>query len=393
VAFLDIKQLKDLIIEEVDANRDEVINLSRAIHENPELGMSEHKAVERLCHFLADKGFDIEKNICDLPTAFRAVYGSGKPVIGFLAEYDALPELGHACGHNIIAASSAGAGVAARKAVDAFGGTIEVIGTPAEELIGGKIIMAQKGAFSELDAALMVHPASHDSASTEALACQTLEIEFFGKPAHAAGKPEEGINALEAMILSFNAVNSLRQHILSKARIHGIITDGGSAANVVPDHSAGYFLIRSPETGYMEELKEKVLDCFKGAALSTGARLEYRWDEHAFEPLLNNMTLCRLFADNMKQIGRETAVTDPGKTFGSTDFGNVSQLVPGLHGLISITGGTVLAAHTPEFKEAAGSERGMQAVIDAAKGMAMTAADLLGNAEILKEVKHDFNRH
>jgi len=387
---LNIQDVKSRIIEDVETHRQDIIELSRNIHDNPELGFKEFNASQWLCDFLASNGFSVEKDIYGMPTAFRAVYGSGRPVIAFLAEYAALPDLGHACGHNIIASSSAAAGVAARKAVDAFGGTIQVIGTPAEELNGGKITMAQQGAFADLDAVMMVHPGSHNSAFTEALACQALDIEFFGKPSHAAGRPEEGINALEAMILAFNAVNSLRQHIVSKARVHGIITDGGSAANVVPEHSAAHFLVRSPDMVYMEEIKEKVLNCFKGAALATGTRLEYRWDERCYEPLLNNMTLCRLFVENMEKVGRKTELIDPNKSFGSTDFGNVSQLVPGMHGSVSIAGDTVIVTHSPEFAQAAISENGIKATLDAAKGLAMTAADLFSDNNIVDKVKNEF---
>jgi amidohydrolase len=237
------------------------------------LGFQEKKASAWLTAFLADNGFKVELGSYGLETAFRATYGEGKPVIALLAEYDALPEMGHACGHNLIGTASVGGAVGAQKAVDEYGGQIVVLGTPAEELYGGKVTMAQRGAFADLDAAMMVHPGGHDSVVTEALACQGLNIEFFGKASHAAGRPESGINALAAMILSFNAIDALRQHIKSKARIHGIITDGGQAANVVPAHSAGNFLVRAPDETYLAELKEKVLNCFKGAAQATGARL------------------------------------------------------------------------------------------------------------------------
>ena len=208
-----IEKLKASVIKEIEAHRDQLRELSLKIHSNPELGFHEVKAVGWLTQYLEENGFSIERGICELPTAFRGSYGKGKPAIAILAEYDALPELGHACGHNLIATCAVGAGVASKPAIDQFGGSILVIGTPAEELYGGKVIMAERGAFNNLDIAMMVHPEVYDAATTQALACQTLDVEFFGKAAHAAAQPEAGINALEAMLQSFAAINSLRQHI------------------------------------------------------------------------------------------------------------------------------------------------------------------------------------
>lgn len=390
---MDIETLKSQIIAEAEARRGELNDLSRRIHDNPELGFHEFKASEWLTGYLERNGFTAEREICGLPTAFRATYGKGEPVIALLAEYDALPKLGHACGHNVIAASSVGGGIISRQAIDRYGGSIVVIGTPAEELYGGKVTMAQKGAFANLDTAMMVHPGSHDSVVTEALACQGLNVEFFGKASHAAGRPEAGINALEALIQSFNGINSLRQHIRSKARIHGIITDGGEAANVVPAHSAGSFLVRAADETYLNELKKKVLNCFIGAGMATGARLEYKWDELCYAPMLNNLTLGKLFVRNMRKVGRKTRMVDPDQSFGSTDFGNVSQLVPGVHASISITSRRGVVTHSPQFAEAAVSEKGLQAVIDAATGLAMTVADLVADPEMVEKAKTEFYRN
>ena len=389
---MEIERLKSLVISDVDAHSSELFEIAHKIHAYPELGFQEKKASGWLTGFLAAKGFKIERGIYGLETAFRATYGKGKPVIALLAEYDALPELGHACGHNLIGTSSVGGAVGARSAVDECGGKIEVIGTPAEELYGGKVTMAQRGAFTNLDVAMMVHPGGHDSVVTEALACQGISVEFFGKASHAAGRPEDGINALEAMILSFNAIDALRQHIKSKARIHGIITDGGQAPNVVPAHSAGNFLVRASDEVYLTELKEKVLNCFKGAAQATGARLEYEWDELSYAPMLNNLTLGHLFKDNMNRIGRKTRMVDPDKSFGSTDFGNVSQLVPGIHASVSITTAIGTVTHSPQFAEAAISETGLHAMLDAAKALGMTVADLLTDSDIMAKVKAEFFR-
>jgi len=268
---LATEKLKASVIAEIDACRHQLSELSLKIHSNPELGFHEVKAAAWLTQYLEENGLSIERGICELPTAFRGSYGQGKPAVAILAEYDALPDLGHACGHNLIAASAIGAGVASKLTIDRFGGTILVIGTPAEELYGGKVIMAERGAFNNVDMAMIVHPGVHDAATTQALACLGLQVEFFGKAAHAAARPESGINALEAMLQSFTAINSLRQHIKDRARIHGIITDGGKAANIVPAHSAGTFLVRAEDAPYLDELKQKVLNCFIGAATASGA--------------------------------------------------------------------------------------------------------------------------
>jgi amidohydrolase len=388
---MKIAELKARVIGEVDTQRQPLNKLSLKIHANPELGYQETKAAGWLTKYLAKRGFSIELGICGLATAFRGGYGAGKPVIAILAEYDALPKLGHACGHNLIAASAVGAAIALKPVIDQLGGSILVIGTPAEEIYGGKVIMAERGVFSSVDVAMMVHPGTHNTAATQALACQTLEVEFFGKAAHAAARPEAGINALEAMVQSFNAINSLRQHIKSRARVHGIITDGGEAANIVPAHSAGTFIVRAEDDDYLNELKLRVLSCFTGAATATGARLEYRWGDVIYAAMRNNLTLARLFKENMESLGRRVRLTDPDSAFGSTDMGNVTQLVPGIHPEVAIAPEDVIV-HSPEFALAAASETGSRGLLDAAKALAMTAVDLLSNPEVMSKVQEEFRR-
>jgi amidohydrolase len=387
----DVAELKASVTASVEAQRRQLRNLSLKIHSHPELGFQEVKAAGWLAQYLEKNGFSVERGICELETAFRGSYGEGRPAIALLAEYDALPQLGHACGHNLIAGGSVGAAVAARAAIDRFGGSVQVIGTPAEELYGGKVTMVERGVFDSLDAAMMVHPGSHNGAVTPTLACIALEVEFFGHSSHAAGHPEAGINALEAMLLSFTATNSLRQHIKDKARIHGIITDGGEAANVVPAHSAGNFLVRAEDDAYLDELKERVIDCFVGGATATGARLEYRWGEIRYAPMRNNLTLARLFRQNMQSIGRRMPLSDPERSFGSTDMGNVSQVVPGIHPGVAIAPPEVVN-HSPEFALAAASETGINGMIDAAKAMAMTIVDLVASPETMTKVKREFGK-
>jgi amidohydrolase len=275
--------------------------------------------------------------------------------------------------------------------MDRLGGTISVIGTPGEEMYGGKVFMVDRGAFDGLDAAMMMHPAGINTAATRFLACQSLEVEFFGKAAHAAARPEAGVNALEAMLQSFAAINSLRQHIKSSARIHGIITDGGEAANIVPAHSAGHFIVRDEDDNYLDELKKKVLNCFLGAAKASGARLEYKWGEVRYAPLLSNLTLARLFRRNLQSLGRRVHLFDPRIGIGSSDIGNVSQLVPSIHPLIAIAPARV-ANHSPQFAEMAASEAGTKGLLDAAKALAMTVVDLVADPEVISGVREDFNR-
>ncbi|MDH5695561.1 MAG: M20 family metallopeptidase [Dehalococcoidia bacterium] len=386
-----IEQLKASVIGGIEACRHQLRELSLKIHSSPELGFQEVKASAWLTQYLEENGFSIERGICELPTAFRGSYGQGKPAIAILAEYDALPQLGHACGHNLIAGCTVGAAVASKPAIEQFGGSLLVIGTPAEELYGGKAIMAERGAFDNVDMAMIVHPGVYDAATTQALACLGLEVEFFGKAAHAAAQPEAGINALEAMLQSFAAINSLRQHIKDKARIHGIITDGGEAANIVPAHSAGTFMVRAEDDTYLDELKGKVINCFFGAATASGARLEYQWGEVRYAPMRNNLTLARLFKKNMQSLGRKMKLSDPSKAFGSTDMGNVSQIVPSIHPTVAIAPVEVVA-HSPQFASAAASEAGINGLLDAAKALAMTVFDLVANPEIVIRVKQEFGQ-
>jgi len=264
------------------------------------------------------------------------------------------------------------------------------MGTPGEESFGGKIDMVKAGAFKEIDVAMLVHPEVRNMPTEEALACSSLEVEFFGRPAHAASQPHKGINALDAMILAFTSINSLRQHIRGDARIHGIITDGGEAPNIVPAHSAAVFLVRALDNDYLAELKDKVLNCFAGASIASGARLEYRWRDRTYAPLTSNMTLAELFKQNLESLGRQVETCDPRLGLGSTDMGNVSQVVPSIHPTIAIAPREVLI-HTPEFAAATVSEAGHSGLLDAAKALAMTVADILQPGTTDK-IRQDFHR-
>jgi amidohydrolase len=387
---VEIKEsLKIQAIKEIEDHHAELVELSLKLHNHPEISFQEINASKWLADYLEEKGFKLERECAGLPTAFRASCGQGKPVIAFLAEYDALPGLGHACGHNLIAAIAVGAGLGVKSAMADLGGTLMVIGTPGEELYGGKAIMVDRGAFAEVDVAMMVHPGVENVVAPQALACISLGVEFLGKAAHAAAHPERGINALEALISAFNNINSLRQHIREGSRIHGIITEGGQAANIVPDHAKATFLVRAKTIDYLEELKGRVLDCFVAASLASGARLEYRWGEVTYAPLESNPVLARLFSQNMGRLGRKLPDFRGGGS-GSTDMGNVSQVVPSLQPFIAIAP-TTISVHSPEFAAAAASEEGHRGLIDAAKAMALTAIDLLEPAAMSK-VKGEFDK-
>ena len=387
---MEIEKLKLKMKASVESQRQQLIQLSLNIHDNPELGFEEKKASTWLASYLENSGFHVERGIAGLATAFRATYGHGSPRIALLAEYDALPKIGHGCGHNIIGVSAVGAAVASKSIIDQLGGSIVVMGTPGEEGLGGKIDMVKAEAFKEIDVAMIVHPNTRNMPTEEALACSTLEVEFFGRPAHAAGQPHRGINALDAMILAFTSINSLRQHIRGDARIHGIITDGGEAPNIVPAHSAAVFLVRALDYDYLAELKDKVLNCFTGASIASGARLEYRWRDRTYAPMKNNMTLAGLFRQNLESLGRQVEAFDPHFGLGSTDMGNVSQVVPSIHATIAIAPPEVLI-HTPEFAAAAASQAGHKGLLDAARAMAMTVADIFQSGTIDK-IRQEFHR-
>jgi amidohydrolase len=383
-------EMKWHVQRQIDARRDELTGLSIKIHENPEPGWKETEAAAWVADYLEMNGFSVERGIYGLQTAFKASYGAGRPEVAFLAEYDALPTVGHGCGHNIIAAAAVGAAVAAKEITGETGARISVFGCPAEELLGGKVIMVERGAFAEVDAALQVHPLGikENWAGFQSTACLFLDVEFFGKETHAAANPWDGASALEAMIQSFNHVNALRLHVRDRGRISGIITKGGEAVNVIPAYAAGTFQMRSPEDSYLDQLKEKVLKCFEAAALATGCRLEYRWGLRC-NAMLNNESLLGPWRKNMKAIGREVGGII--ENSGSTDTGNVSVTVPTIHAFVSISDGN-LPLHSDEFCRAARSEGGMMAGMDGAKAMAMTAVDLITQPETLKRAKEELDR-
>ena len=384
-----IDELKQRVRSEVDARRDELAELADRIHATPEVAFEEREAAALLSRVLEENGFRVARQVAGLETAFAATAQSQEPgpTIAILAEYDALPGLGHACGHNLIATAALGAGLALKTVLPELAGTVQVIGTPAEEGGGGKAIMVEKHVFDGVDAAMMFHPSSKNLTRRGSLTSYKIEIEFHGKPAHAAAKPDEGINALDAVILTYNGINALRQHLRDDARIHGIITHGGDAPNIVPEYAAARFYVRAADVPYTRVVIDKVRACAEGAALATGARLEFGEFAPHYENRLPNPVLSDLWEANMVTFG--LVLGEPDERMGSSDIGNVSQVVPTIHPYLAI-GPEDMGGHTAEFREAACSPAGHEGMIHAAKLLAMTAIDLLANPDNLTQAKKAF---
>jgi len=387
----DSSELKRRALEDVERRRAELIDLSLRIHANPEIAFEEVKSAALLAAYLESNGFTVERGICQIPTAFRATLGSGAPRVAFLAEYDALPGIGHGCGHNIIGTAACAAGIAVAPLLPETGGTVQVIGTPAEEAAGGKVYMVTRGAFEGLDCAMMVHPGNRNTAIAYALACLELDVEFEGRAAHAAARPEAGLNALDAMVAAFANVGLLRQQLRDSARVHGIITDGGAAVNVIPHHTAAKLLVRSEDDDYMDEvLKPKVLACFQGAAQATGCELTYRWGEESrYRSMRTNHALADAYRANVESLGRKIVEQESPRSMGSTDMGNVSCVVPGIHPSLAIAPLDV-PVHTIEFREMAASESGHQGLVDSAKALAMTGIDVLMDGDLRQRMAAEF---
>jgi len=379
----NIDELKQRIMDEVDSRRDELTRISDTIHAKPELAFQEFEAAALLTSVLEQEGFTVQRGVAGLETAFVASYAGQKgdrPVVALLAEYDALTDLGHACGHNIIGTASVGAALALRPILDELAGTIQVAGTPAEEGGAGKVIMAEAGVFDGVDAAMMVHPSTRTMTRRDSLACYELEMEFFGQAAHAAGGPDKGINALDACVLTYNNISALRQQLTDDVRIHGVITHGGSAPNIIPDYTAARFLVRAAEKDHALAMLDKVEDCARAGALAAGAEVKLTRGETYYANMAPNPVLADLFDANLTALGREVLLPPPSGRMGSTDMGNVSHVVPALHPYIAIAPEEV-AGHSPEFRAASASPEGHAGLLDAAKALAMTAVDLFSNSE------------
>jgi amidohydrolase len=385
-----LEALKRKACERVDGEKGRLIELSMRIHGAPELKFEERRAAGWLADYLESQGYVVERAAYAMPTAFVARRGSGSPRVAILCEYDALPGIGHACGHNIIATAGVGA-AAALAGLGETAGTVVILGTPGEEGGGGKILMARAGAFDGVDAAMMVHPASGDLLGMHVLAVSQVEVEYTGRAAHASAFPHRGINALDGLITAYVAIAQLRQHIRATERIHGIITDGGQAPNIVPERAAGLFYVRAATEGRLRRLKERVMECFRAGATGSGAQVNVRTLGEDYADMFTNAPLAAAYAENLAQLGRTAlpAGDVPAAIAGSTDMGNVSKLVPAIHPMIAASPPGV-ALHSADFARWAGSEHGHRAVLDGAKALAMTALDVLYEPQLLTEVRKAF---
>ena len=354
-----------------------VLDLSHRIHARPELGFEEESACAWLCEMLADGGMQVERGVCDLPTAFIARAGRGPLHVAICAEYDCLPGIGHACGHNMIAAMSAGAGLAAAQVADDTGLTVTVIGTPAEEGGGGKILLLERGAFDGMHAAMMVHPAPMEMVEANIIAASIFEVHYTGKEAHASAFPEQGINAADALTIAQTSIGLLRQHILSTDRIHGIVTKGGEAANIVPAHTCASYIVRSQTVEDLKKLREKVDRCFEAGALATGSKLEIRGGERPYAEMHFDRGMGAIYKKNAEALGRKFPDLGPAvsKLSASTDMGNVSMKLPSIHPMIGINS-LPATNHQPEFTAHCITADADKAVLDGALAMAWTAIDM-----------------
>jgi amidohydrolase len=391
---MDAAELKQAVCAAVDDIREELLRLSHGIHAKPELAFEEREAAALLSESIRRSGLEVETGAYGLATAFAAEFGSGDAgCVAILAEYDALPEIGHACGHNIIASAGVGAGLALFALADHLPGRVRILGTPGEERGGGKELMARKGAFDGVDAAMMVHPAGANLVTMPSLACSEVEVRYRGRASHASAMPEQGINALDALVIAYQAIGALRQHIGIFERIHGIITDGGQAPNIVPENAAGRFYVRAADAGELATLKARVENCFRAGAKATGAELEISWSEADYLDIRYNEPLAESYRANAESLGRAFFPLEkvPIGLAGSTDMGNVSYRVPSIHPMIE-SAPLLCSIHNPEFEQWAGGEMGDEAAIDGAKALAMTAVDYLSDPRLRQRVRENFEQ-
>lgn len=380
--------------EIVEAARGDLLELSHALHANPEPAFAEHESVGAVARLLQTHGHDADVGAWGLPTALHARAGQGRPRVAVLAEYDALPGLGHGCGHNVLCATGVGAFLALASLIDELDGSVELIGTPAEEGGGGKELIARAGGFDEVDAVVMVHPMGVDIAEHPWIGVRQVAVTYHGLSVHASMMPFLGRNALDAAVQAYNGIGQLRQHMLPSDRVHGVITDGGQRPNVVPERAAATFYLRSLEPETLAELADRAREIFEGAALSTGTRLEIGWDPcPVYLPVRHNSTLAARYAANVATRGRRAlpAGTWPQHLTASTDLGNLSVRVPAIHPTIAIAPPDV-TIHSAEFADWAISERADAGAIDGAVALARTAADFLSDERVREDARAEFER-
>jgi len=391
-AAVDVADAKQRVRAEIERLTPQLIALSHDIHDHPELNFEEHHAHEALAGMLEDNGLDVQRGAYGLATAFDARAGTGcGPLIAVCCEYDALPEIGHACGHNVIGAAGVGAGLAAAAVAESLGGRVAILGTPAEEGGGGKEFMIRRGAFDGVDAAMMVHPADRDLRTMRAVAVHTVEVAYEGLAAHAAAAPERGRNALDAAVLGYNAVAALRQHIRPDERIHGVFTNGGAKPNVVPARAETFWYVRSPKMDGLETLKDRFTACLQGGAVAAGCSMSMNWVDPPFFDMIDNSPLLEIYARNAAVLGRDLRAPDEtSMVVGSTDMGNVSHKVPAIHPMIQCAPeGT--AIHTEEFASFTRTEMADEALVDGALSMALSIVDCWTDPAAMDAVRAEFS--
>jgi amidohydrolase len=371
-----LSDAKARLAAEVDRRAGLLVDVSRQIHAHPELCFEERFAHDLLAGVLEDAGLQVTRSAHGVETAFEARAGATGPTVAVLCEYDALPGIGHACGHNVIAAAGLGAGLAAAALADTLGGRVVVVGSPAEEGGGGKVPLIDGGAFAGVDAALMVHPADADLLSMDVVALHQAHVTYTGEAAHAAAAPHKGRNALDAAVLGYVNVAALRQHIEAGERIHGIITEGGDKPNIVPARTRAEWIVRSTTVSRLEDLKVRFLACLQAGADAAGCTMAVEWIDPIYADMIDNQALAERYRANAEALGRVVrAPSATSRVVGSTDMGNVSYAVPSIHPMIQVAPPGV-PIHTPAFAGFAGGPEGDRAVVDGAKALAFTLADV-----------------
>jgi len=379
---------KQNVIDRVNEVSKVLLTLSHKIHANPEIAWHEFESSDAVSKTLSDHGFEVVEQVAGLPTAFRAEYGSGDLTVALCAEYDALPGLGHACGHNIIASSSVGAAIALAAVADELKIKVVVLGTPAEEGGGGKIIMLERGAFDGIDIAALVHPGPVDVAFAEPFAVRHIAVKYSGKASHAAAYPEQGINAADAFTIAQVAIGLLRQQLPSTVRVHGVMTRGGEAPNAIPEVTEGRWYVRATSTKLMEETFLRIAKCFEAGAIATGCSLEIHDESQPYSEFTNHSNLNEIYKSNAQSIGRVFDDNDPRIKMNraSTDLGNISKVIASIHPYIGVNSGAAVN-HQREFAAACITKDADQAVVDAAKAMAMTLVEIASDPALREYVK------
>jgi amidohydrolase len=384
---MDIDALKERVRQAVEEARQELVEISLDIHSHPELAMKEERAAKLLADHVEAHGFTVERAAYGMPTAFEGKWGGGRVTIAYLLEYDALPEIGHACGHNLIATAGLGAALGLKAALSPQEVRLIVLGTPAEEDLGGKVMLIYRGAFKGVDAALMAHPAPAEVADPPMFGVDVVMVTYRGVGAHASMAPESATNALDGLVTAYQSIAQLRQHIRRDARVAGVILYGGSASNVIPDRASGKFEVRALQPQYLADLKQRVNGCLEAGAKASGAQLEMVWTPVNYSPMNNNGPLAAAYRANAEALGRKFLAMRP-ESAGSSDMGNVSWAVPSIHPMFSI--GTFALNHTAGFAEVSATDAAHENMIQVGQALAMTGVDLVRRPGLLDEVKVAF---